>query len=271
MPIRTNLIERFFQVYYVSDSSEIRGNIDQSRFTAIDETGECGIYYPTKADWIRYKTENLLRNFCRFCGAEFETFDVLREHVRKHHRYFYCDLCVAHLNLFPHERKCYTRSDLVLHIRQGDKDDRSFKGHPLCKFCDDHFLDNDQLYKHMRQEHYYCHLCTSDSVFYGFVQRMKMNFNYHRRSFRFLSRTFDLLRNHYRESHFLCEIDQCRDVQFTNVFPNEVEFRAHQASQHGKTRAGAKKLGTIQVGFQSSSVRDRPQPQQRREPSNRGE
>ncbi|CAF1088720.1 unnamed protein product [Adineta steineri] len=234
------------KVYFVSDLADTQPTIDPSRFTPIDETGDCGIYYPIKADWIRRETEKLLRNFCPFCHSEFETFEILRDHVRRTHRYFYCDLCVEHLDLFPHERKCYTRHDLVQHTRCGDRDDTSFKGHPLCRFCDDHFLDVDQLYKHMRKEHYYCHICTTDSVYYS---------------------DFDLLREHYRSTHYLCEIDQCKDVQFTNVFASETDFRAHQAAQHSKNRAHARQLGAIAVEFQSSSTRDRKQPH---EPAHRG-
>ncbi|CAF0775306.1 unnamed protein product [Rotaria sp. Silwood1] len=234
------------QVYFVSDLAITHPTIDQSRFTPIDETGDCGIYYPIKAEWIRRETEKLLRNFCPFCYSEYETFDILRDHVRRTHRYFYCDLCVENLNLFPHERKCYTRHDLVQHIRCGDRDDTSFKGHPLCRFCDDHFLDVDQLYKHMRKEHYYCHLCTDDNVYYS---------------------DFDLLRDHYRSSHYFCEIGQCKDVQFTNVFSSEIDFRAHQATQHSKNRAEARQLGTIPVEFQLTGMRDR---KQQRDPAHRG-
>ena len=82
------------------------------------------------------------------------------------------------------------------------------------------------------------------------------------------SSTFDLLCTHYRNTHYLCEIDECKNVQFTNVFSSELEFRAHQAAKHSKSRAEARQLGTIPVEFQSSSVRDRRQ--QQRETSNRG-
>ena len=79
---------------------------------------------------------------------------------------------------------------------------------------------------------------------------------------------FDLLRDHYRATHYLCEIGQCKDVQFTNVFASELEFRAHQASLHSKSRAEARQFGTIPVEFQSSSVRDR---RQQRDTGHRGE
>ncbi len=55
-------------------------------------------------------------------------------------------------------------------------------------------------------------------------------------------------------------------MQFTNVFSSDFEFRAHQAAQHGKTRAQAKQLGTIPVEFQTRH--DRRQPH---DPVHRGE
>lgn len=160
----------FFKVYFVSNVSHARFPIEPSKFKTIDGTGDCGIHYSKNEEWIRIESEKLLRNYCPICGYEFESFDILRDHVRRQHKLLYCDLCVEHLNLFPYERKVYNRQDLVQHIRSGDRDDKSFKGHPACKFCNDHFLDNDHLYRHMRQEHYYCHLCTSDNVYYRFVQ-----------------------------------------------------------------------------------------------------
>ena len=78
---------------------------------------------------------------------------------------------------------------------------------------------------------------------------------------------FDLLRDHYRSNHYLCEIDQCKDVQFTNVFATDFEFRAHQSAQHGKTRAQARQLGTIPVEFETRGMRDRRQ----HDPAHRGE
>lgn len=81
------------------------------------------------------------------------------------------------------------------------------------------------------------------------------------------SSDFDLLRDHYRSNHYLCEIDQCKDVQFTNVFATDFEFRAHQSAQHGKTRAQARQLGTIPVEFQTRGARDRRQ----QDPAHRGE
>lgn len=35
-------------------------------------------------------------------------------------------------------------------------------GHPACTFCDQRFLDDDFLYRHLRKDHYFCHFCDAD-------------------------------------------------------------------------------------------------------------
>lgn len=64
--------------------------------------------------------------------------------------------------VFCHERKWYNRKELAQHRAHGDPDDTSHRGHPLCKFCDDRYLDNDELLKHLRRDHYFCHFCDAD-------------------------------------------------------------------------------------------------------------
>ena len=66
--------------------------------------------------------------------------------------------------IFTHERKWYSRKDLARHRMQGDPDDTSHRGHPLCKFCDERYLDNDELLKHLRRDHYFCHFCDADGA-----------------------------------------------------------------------------------------------------------
>ena len=68
------------------------------------------------------------------------------------------------LQVFPSERKCYSRQQLGEHRRKGDADDKSHKGHPLCKFCDMRYFDNDELHVHLRKDHYFCHFCDADGI-----------------------------------------------------------------------------------------------------------
>lgn len=75
--------------------------------------------------------------------------------------------------IFTHERKWYSRKDLARHRMQGDPDDTSHRGHPLCKFCDERYLDNDELLKHLRRDHYFCHFCDADGAqdYYRWARR----------------------------------------------------------------------------------------------------
>ena len=58
----------------------------------------------------------------------------------------------------------YNRSDLATHRRLGDPDDQSHRGHPLCEFCNVRFFDKDELYRHLRRDHYFCHFCDADGI-----------------------------------------------------------------------------------------------------------
>lgn len=49
-----------------------------------------------------------------------------------------------------------------MHRRKGDQDNKSHRGHPLCEFCDERYLDRDELFRHLRKEHYFCHFCDAD-------------------------------------------------------------------------------------------------------------
>jgi hypothetical protein len=117
---------------------------------------EIGIYFHEEC--IRNEYLELLANKCDICikhseqqqqskpqtdggssssskiSHEFNNFKDLESHMRKTHSKFYCELCLEHLKLFSHERKYYNREDLAIHKRRGDKDDYSFKGHPLCNY-----------------------------------------------------------------------------------------------------------------------------------------
>ena len=53
--------------------------------------------------------------------------------------------------MFPSDIKIYSREDLGIHNRKGDGSDTSHKGHPLCKFCDVRYNDDDMLYSHLRK------------------------------------------------------------------------------------------------------------------------
>ncbi|XP_013782326.1 E3 ubiquitin-protein ligase ZNF598-like [Limulus polyphemus] len=183
---------------------------------------------------VQSSYEKLLQHVCGVCHGKspFRTFNLLKEHMKRYHELFYCELCVEHLRIFSFERKCYTRRELGRHRRTGDTDDTSHRGHPLCEFCEERFLDSDELFRHLRRMHYFCHFCDADGLhqFYS---------------------DYEELRRHFRNEHYLCEEDSCRDEKFTSVFRNEIDLKAHKAQNHSKnmTKMQAKQSRTLELEF----------------------
>lgn len=174
----------------------------------------------------------LLQHECFLCAEmrPFHAFADLEQHMRKHHELFCCKLCVKHLRNFTYERKWYSRKDLARHRIQGDPEDTSHRGHPLCKFCDERYLDNDELLKHLRRDHYFCHFCDSEGA-----QEYYSDYSF--------------LREHFRDSHFLCEEERCSTEQFTHAFRTEIDYKAHKTSCHSKNRAEARQNRQIDLQF----------------------
>lgn len=183
---------------------------------------------------IQEKFTELLTNTCSICKEKpvFSTFHSLKDHMRQRHELHYCDLCVENLKIFSHERRCYTRSNLATHRRKGDVDDKSHKGHPLCEFCDQRYMDNDELYRHLRRDHLYCHFCDADGLHQYYS-------------------SYDYLRDHFRQEHYLCEEGVCAEEKFTSVFRTDIDLKAHKASVHGKqlSKAAAKQARMLELEF----------------------
>ncbi|KAJ8667351.1 hypothetical protein QAD02_009013 [Eretmocerus hayati] len=177
---------------------------------------------------------DLLANKCSVCqdNQVFSSFNSLKDHMRRKHDLHFCDLCVDNLKIFSNERRCYTKADLSRHRRKGDADDKSHKGHPLCEFCDKRYMDNDELYRHLRRDHLFCHFCDADGYHHYY-------------------NSYEVLREHFSKDHFLCEEGNCADEQFTSVFRTEIDLKAHKANVHGKQlgKAAAKQARTLELEF----------------------
>ncbi|XP_060816117.1 E3 ubiquitin-protein ligase ZNF598 [Bombus pascuorum] len=200
-----------------------KGNLLDTRYN---------IYFDTPD--IQSKFYDLLANVCYICKERpvFSTFNSLKDHMRHQHELHYCDLCVENLKIFSHERRCYTRPDLAQHRRKGDIDDKSHKGHPLCEFCDQRYMDNDELFRHLRRDHLYCHFCDADGLHQYYS-------------------SYDYLRDHFRQEHFLCEEGMCAEEKFTSVFRTDIDLKAHKASVHSKqlSKAAAKQARMLELEF----------------------
>ncbi|XP_043279715.1 E3 ubiquitin-protein ligase ZNF598 isoform X2 [Venturia canescens] len=183
---------------------------------------------------IQEKFNTLLAHACSICPdkQQFRNFNGLKDHMRRTHELHYCDLCVDNLKIFSHERRCYTRSNLSQHRRKGDLDDKSHKGHPLCVFCDQRYMDNDELYRHLRRDHLFCHFCDADGLHHYY-------------------NSYNDLREHFRNEHYLCEEGTCVEEMFTGVFRTDIDLKAHKACTHGKHlgKAAAKQARTLELEF----------------------
>ncbi|ODN04636.1 putative zinc finger protein [Orchesella cincta] len=209
---------------------------------------------------IKYGYEALLEHRCSICKNEppFKDFKELKIHVLRVHDLHSCDLCTEYIKQFSKERRFYSRGDLAYHKRKGDRDDKSHRGHPLCQFCDRRYFDQDELFKHLRKDHFFCHFCDADGY----------NFYYD---------TYDDLRIHFRKEHFLCEEEDCKEERFTTVFRTEIDLKAHLTTAHSRLlgKFGTKQARVLDVEFsygprsdeerRSRRFRDGPRPQRNRD------
>ena len=146
---------------------------------------------------------------CSICSSgTYPNMRYLVEHTRREHDLHFCEICVEHLKLFPSEHKLYSRSELVRHRRQGDPDDRSHKGHPQCQFCDERYFGKDELFFHLKKNHFWCHICEQ-------AGKQEYYPNY------------EVLKGHFRKEHFLCEEGACHYEKFTTVFQSKLDFQVH--------------------------------------------
>lgn len=215
------------QVFLTDEKTSFKRLFERKRSFLGDRRG---IFYKHKE--IQTNSKKLLQHHCQFCPDRppERYFDRLRDHMKKEHSKFFCDICVAHLQKFSWEFKVYSRPDLARHRRIGDEDDKSHKGHPRCEFCDERFLDNDELHIHLRKNHFWCHICERDGS-----QDYYAN--------------YPNLREHFRDFHFLCEEGDCIHEKFTTVFRSKVDLQAHRVGKHATslTKAQARQARQLDV------------------------
>ncbi|CAM6094950.1 unnamed protein product [Calypogeia fissa] len=169
-------------------------------------------------------------------GYTFKNIDTLRRHQSTVHKVFMCELCLEGRKVFICEQKLYSKSQLDQHSRRGDsevdgnEEERGgFAGHPMCDFCRQPFYGDNELYQHMSQEHYTCHIC----------QRARPgHYEYYR--------NYDDLEAHFRQEHLLCENPECLAKKFV-VFPSEAELKRHNATTHGGHMSRSQRNAALQI------------------------
>lgn len=187
------------------------------KLSSLDKDDETGICFFSSDS--REKFDQLRNESCTICTKENAfgsgTFEELKVHMRRKHDLHHCSLCFENYLLFPRERKWYSRKDLATHKMHGDRDDKSHKGHPKCEFCQDRFLDDHELYRHLRKDHFTCHICELQSGKREFMANVR-----------------DLVK-HFRKDHFLCEHPICQESPMTSAYVSELELKIHISEKHG--------------------------------------
>jgi E3 ubiquitin-protein ligase ZNF598 len=110
-------------------------------------------------------------------------------------------------------------------------------------YCNERYFDKDELYRHYRKDHYFCHFCDSDGYEEYYAD-------------------YKQLRNHFLEHHHLCEIDGCSSSAETTheyvVFRSDIDFQAHKKEKHAKSKFEAKTFGKLNIEFNMNRERGGP-------------
>ncbi|KAJ8916113.1 hypothetical protein NQ315_004480, partial [Exocentrus adspersus] len=220
--IFTRTIEPFLTLFPKFE----RSNLQDRKF---------GLYFCTSD--IQKAYYKILEHRCHICEEgerkwPFKTFQQLKDHMRREHELFYCDICVDNLKIFTFERRCYTRQELGHHRRKGDPDNTSHRGHPLCEFCDTRYMDSDELFRHLRRNHLFCHFCDADGK-HQYYNDMED------------------LRRHFRDEHYLCEEGECKTLPMTAVFRTDIDLKAHITTEHSRhmSKSATKQARTLELEF----------------------
>ena len=189
-------------------------NFESINFSSLCMDGKNKIF--SESMEIQDMYHDLMKHTCSMCETpqEFKSFTQLRYHVSRVHKLMSCKLCTENLNLFSSERKFYNTQDMVRHKKTGDEDEKSYRGHPLCEFCEERYFDKDALNLHLRKDHYYCQFCEKNGITGEFYC------------------TYEDLKKHFKVKHILCEEGECATAQWTHAFDHQIDYRAHVVKNH---------------------------------------
>ena len=189
-------------------------NFESINFSSLCMDGKNKIF--SESVDIQDQYRDLMKHTCSMCETpqEFKSFTQLRYHVSRVHKLMSCKLCTENLKLFSSERKFYNTQDMVRHKKTGDEDEKSYRGHPLCEFCEERYFDKDALNLHLRKDHYYCQFCEKNGITGEFYC------------------TYEDLKKHFKVKHILCEEGECATAQWTHAFDHQIDYRAHVVKNH---------------------------------------
>lgn len=185
-------------------------------------TGRAHVVFDDIVDGFVEGTENRerLRNLqshrkcpmenCGYRGDD--TLIALERHLTKVHGCSYCRLCLEFKKMFIQQRVPYTKPELQKHLRYGDYGNQ---GHPQCKFCKKRFYSESEYGSHLKQEHFWCHVCEKlgrRDVFFGYREQVMA---------------------HFDQCHFVCRDPECLKDTWV-AFGTSDELCAHNVDKHNK-------------------------------------
>ncbi|EFJ49950.1 hypothetical protein VOLCADRAFT_120687 [Volvox carteri f. nagariensis] len=144
---------------------------------------------------------------CSVCDSQgrrpFGTINLLLAHLRSAHDRLLCDVCLGAGLKFPLEYPTYDTAGLAKHMASE---------HPRCEYCNLVFYGRDELYGHMTQRHFTCHVCSR-------LGRHHLYFP-----------DADTLLIHLREEHYTCDHPDCFGCMI--AFATRDELNTHIRDRH---------------------------------------
>ncbi|MEW5300308.1 MAG: hypothetical protein WDW36_003247 [Sanguina aurantia] len=145
---------------------------------------------------------------CSICSERgysklFPSDKQMQDHLQASHGMQCCSICLTAGRRFPLELPPLSPAALRGHVRSA---------HECCAFCSLDLYGKDELYAHMTQHHFTCHVC----------QRLGAQHLYFQDA--------DMLAVHLATQHFLCSEQECNGCFI--AFATEDELRAHCTQRH---------------------------------------
>lgn len=205
--------EELKQVILVKDEETLYEDLEAMGPTAYN----FGISYTDPEErWECYALDSIKCPIkkCRL-KKRFNNMNQFKKHLKEDHNRHLCDLCLKHRTLMLDEQKLYKQDELTIHMESGDFDDKEnlLFFHPYCEFCKKYFFSEEEFTKHLKTEHFKCHLCNKEEYRNIYYKQYKN------------------LETHFKMSHYACPEENCKEKCFI-VFKTKAELDKHNATVH---------------------------------------
>lgn len=148
------------------------------------------------------RLQNFRKPTCKICRLESKNFKHLKDHLLTFHNLRICDQCSQNNKLFSSEQELYTEDDYKIH---------KITLHVQCDLCFTYYYDQRELLLHIKSSHFFCELCAVEK---------RTAFSH-----------YEDLESHYRQAHYLCEIEVCREEMHV-VFMTYDDLKDHYRCNH---------------------------------------